>query len=150
MSTSEQMEMTQEALYDPRRMREKSLEKVIEKKTGIKGKVEKGDEKSVVKGVKNVLEVTRNHQAPKLKMEDAKKIGKNDMSTIETAELILRKSGKAAKLSDMKMRQIYDKEGERSPHTQEQKQETKKEKQTFNKEMQDLLNESLRKNNKVR
>ena len=153
MSTSEQMEIAQEAIYNPRRTREKALEKNIEKKTGIKGKIEKGDEKDVVKGIKNIKETTDSRKTPKLNMEDVKNVGKEDMSQTKTAELILQKSGQKAKISDTKMRNAYDAENganslKKDDRSNEEK--TSNKKQDVNKEMKELLNETLRKNEKVR
>ena len=94
----------------------------------------------MVKGVKRIVETTKNKKVKGISFDDAAKIGKKNMSKNATAELILQKSGQTARLSEIKMKsQIKNKDSN-----------PKAPKRSYSAEMKKLLRESLRKNDKVR
>lgn len=159
MSKSEHLQYMQNAIYNPSRIREQALEKNIKDKTGIKGEIRgKTEEKTAVKGIKKVKETTDNRKVRPLKLEDVKKLGKNNASQVQTAELILKKSGQTAKLQDLKRKhgQIQEQDMSKiSPQQEkdnqkEQKQPEKKSDRTYAEQMKSLLKESLKHSNKVR
>ncbi len=131
--------LLQDAVYNPRQLRNKSLEKNIQERTGIEGKIKEGDVQDVVKGVKKITKVTENHKTQKVTMDDAEKVGKKKMSQNETAELILKKSGQTARLSEIKKAETL-----RENHN-----DGKKNKKDYSKQMQELLHNTLKKNDKV-
>ncbi len=138
MSAGEFANQMQDAIYNPRRTKLLSLEKNIAKKMGIRGDIKKHSVGKVVEGVKRVKETTGNRKVKQLNLDDVKIVGKKKMSQNETAELILRKSGQTARLSEIKMKNSYDSNT------------ASKTKRSYSQEMKELLKESLRKNDKVR
>lgn len=138
MSAADYASQMQEAIYNPRRTREKSLELNIAKKVGLKGEIKKHNVGKVVKGVKQIVETTDNRKVKNMDMGDAAKVGQKKLSQKATAELILQKSGQSARLSEIKMKISKSATAENMP------------KKSYDQEMKKLLKESLRKNNKVR
>ena len=128
------------SIYNPSRLRREAMEHNIAKKMGIEGKIEKHNEGKIVEGIRRVKHVTENKQVKVLKMEDVKEIGQKNMSQNETAELILKKSGQTARLSEIKRQ------------TTSNKPEDKKKRggKSYSAQMKELLKESLKKNDKVR
>lgn len=158
MAKSEHVQYMQNAIYNPSRIREQALEKNIRNKTGIKGEIKgKAEEKTAVKGIQKVKEVSDNRKVRPLELKDVKKLGKNNASQIQTAELILKKSGQTAKLEDLRLkhgRQTQEQDLSKiSPQQEESKEKTKSEKKndrTYAEQMKALLKESLRHSDKVR
>jgi len=141
MNTQEFMNEMKDAIYNPSKLRREALSEHIAKQMGIEGKIVKHSEGEVVEGVRKVKELSENRKVNSLKMEDVQNIGKKNMSQNETAELILRKSGQTARLSEIKhqkKRTGPNKEGEK---TQSNK--------SYSAQMKELLRESLKKNDKV-
>ena len=142
MNTQEFMNEMNDAIYNPSRLRREAMEHSIAKQMGIKGKIEKHHEGDVVEGVKKVKDLSGNRKVKSLKMKDVQKVGEKRMSQNQTAELILKKSGQTAKLSEI-MRQSqssYNKDNEKG------KQQPKK---SYAKEMKELLRQSMQKNEKI-
>lgn len=140
MTNDDYMNHMQDAIYNPRRLREQTFEENVAKKVGLKGHVTKHNTGKVVKGVKRIVETTKNKKVKGISFDDAAKIGKKNMSKNATAELILQKSGQTARLSEIKMKsQIKNKDSN-----------PKAPKRSYSAEMKKLLRESLRKNDKVR
>lgn len=140
MNSQEFMNEMNEAIYNPGQLRRTAMEHSIAKQMGIKGKIEKRHEGEVVEGVRKVKELSDNRQVNTIKMKDAEQIGKKNMSQNETAELILKKSGQTARLSEIK-RQSYQSNKDSNNKKTPQK--------SYAREMKELLRESLRKNDKV-
>lgn len=140
MTNDDYMNHMQEAIYNPRRLREQTFEENVAKKVGLKGHVTKHNTGEVVKGVKKITETTKNKKVKGMSFDDAAKVGKKNMSKNATAELILQKSGQTARLSEIKMKsQVKRKEPD-----------AKAPKRSYSAEMKKLLQESLRKNGEVR
>lgn len=140
MTNDDYMNNMQEAIYNPRRLREQTFEENIAKKVGLKGHITKHNTGEVVKGVKKITETTKNKKVKGMSFDDAAKVGKKNMSKNATAELILQKSGQTARLTEIKMKtQIKSKEPD-----------AKAPKRSYSAEMKKLLQESLRKNGEVR
>lgn len=140
MSASDFANKMQDAIYNPRRVKHQALEKNISKKIGIKGEINKKNVNKVVRGVKQIKEVSENKKVKNVNTKDAKIIGKKNASKNATAEMILRKSGQTARLSEIKMKKINP----------EQTKEGENTKRSYSKEMKELLKESLRKNSNIR
>ena len=170
ISEAKKTENLQEAIYNPKRIRAETLEKNIAKQVGLKGEIKFHTEGKVVEGVKEIRKLTDNHKVKNVKMQDAHDIGSKSitksMSQNETAEMILRKSGQSAKLSEIKKQSAYGikpkdtkvsmkdlkktKDFELdAPNMQKQIQKEQDDK-TYSEKLKSLLQESLRKNNKVR
>lgn len=162
---SERTEKMQDAIYNPKRIRAESLEKNIAKQIGLKGEIKFHTEGKVVEGVKELKKMTDNHKVKSVKMQDVQDLGKKTLTENEKAELILRKSGQTAKLSEIKKQSAYGlkpKEAMKNPHinkkdfeldapqAQKDKQQDKDNNKTYSQKLKSLLQESLRKNNKVR
>lgn len=107
-SIADNAKQMQEAIYNPRRIRLSSLEDTIEKQMGIKGEIKPHAEAKVADGVKQVKITTDNHKTKDLKTKDAKEVRDRGLTQNQTAELILRKSGQTAKLSEIKKQSIYN------------------------------------------
>ena len=140
MSASDFANKMQDAIYNPRRVKLQALEKNISKKIGIKGEINKKNVNKVVRGVKEIKETSENKKVKNISTKDAKIVGKKNTSKNATAEMILRKSGQTARLTEIKMKKT-------SP---EQIKDGENVKRSYSKEMKELLKESLRKNDKVR
>lgn len=140
MSASDFANKMQDAIYNPRRVKHQALEKNISKKIGIKGEINKKNVNKVVRGVKQIKEVSENKKVKNVNTKDAKIVGKKNTSKNATAEMILRKSGQTARLSEIKMKKINP----------EQTKEGENTKRSYSKEMKELLKESLRKNSNIR
>ncbi|MBQ8481388.1 MAG: hypothetical protein IJ532_02500 [Alphaproteobacteria bacterium] len=142
MNTQEFMNEMNDAIYNPSRLRREAMEHSIAKQMGIKGKIEKHHEGDVVEGVKKVKDLSGNRKVKSLKMKDVQKVGEKRMSQNQTAELILKKSGQTAKLSEIKRQSqsSYNKDNEKG------KQQPKK---SYAKEMKELLRQSMQKNEKI-
>ena len=138
MSRAEFSNQMQEAFYNPRRMKEKTLEENIAQKVGLTGKITKHNSGKVVEGVKKIKEVTDNRKVKGVSFDDAAKISKKTTSKNATAELILKKSGQTARLSEIKMRQAQKNPKDKKPT------------RSYSKEMKELLKASLKKNGEVR
>ena len=143
MTTQEFMNEMNDAIYNPSRLRREAMEHSIAKQMGIKGKIEKHHEGHVVEGVKKVKQLSGNRKIKTIEMKDVTKVGKKNMSQNQTAELILKKSGQTARLSEIK-RQC--KSNSPSNSKDKGKQQPKK---SYAKEMKELLRQSLRKNEKI-
>ncbi|MBR1600139.1 MAG: hypothetical protein IJ677_01020, partial [Alphaproteobacteria bacterium] len=142
MNTQEFMNEMNDAIYNPSRLRREAMENNIAKQMGIKGHIEKRNEGNVVDGVKKVKELSGNRKVKTLEMKDVQQIGKKNMNQNQTAELILKKSGQTAKLSEIK-RQAKTVP---SNNNEKGKQQPKK---SYAKEMKELLRQSLSKNEKI-
>ena len=129
-----------DAIYNPGRLRREALEHNLADKMGLEGKVTKHNEGKIVDGVRRVKEVTENRKVKPLKMDDVANVAEKRMSQNETAELILKKSGQTARLSEIKRQ------------TSSRKPEDKKRNhgKSYEVQMKELLKESLKKNDKVR
>ncbi|MBR3501291.1 MAG: hypothetical protein IKO06_00090 [Alphaproteobacteria bacterium] len=139
INDSEFIEKMQEAIYNPRKLQNKVLEENISKKTGISGKISKNKAEDIVEGVQKIREVAKDRQVKKVDFDDVANIGRKNASKRETAELILRKSGQTARLSEIKMKSAVDDTNgkkDRKPRS-------------YSKKMKQLLEETLRKNDKV-
>lgn len=143
MTTKEFMNEMNDAIYNPSRLRREAMEHSIAKQMGIKGKIEKHHEGNVVTGIKKIKELSGNRKVKSLKMKDVSQVGKKNMSQNQTAELILKKSGQTARLSEIK-RQC---KSNNNRNNDKGKQQPKK---SYAKEMKELLRQSLNKNNKIR
>ncbi len=165
MTTSEQTEKMQDAIYNPKRIRAESLEKNLAKQVGLKGEIKFHTEGKVVEGVKELKKMTDNHKVKNVKMNDVKDLGKKSLTENEKAELILRKSGQTAKLSEIKRQSAYglkpkelnknpradQKDFElNAPQSQKNKEQEQEKEKSYSEKLKSLLQESLRKNNKVR
>ena len=140
MTTEEFTKEMNEAIYEPANLRRKALAHNITDKLGIEGKVTKHNEGRIVEGVRRVKDVTENRKVKPLKMDDVEQVAKKHMSQNQTAELILKKSGQTARLSEIKR--------QTSSHKPEDKQ--KNNGKSYTVQMKELLKESLKKNEKVR
>lgn len=140
MSTAEMTMQMQDAIYNPRRLRLESLEKNITEKVGIKGKITQREVGQVVEGIKKINKTTNNRKVNQIKMSDAHDVGKKNLSKNATAELILKKSGQTARLTEIKMRNIKAEKDKDAP----------KPKRSYAAEMKKLLQASLQKNGEVR
>ncbi len=143
ITDAEFVEKMQEAIYNPKKLQNKVLEENISKKIGIEGKIDKkSNVDDIVEGVKKIREVAGDRQVKKVTFDDVEKLGKNKKANQnETAELILRKSGQTARLSEIKMKNAVDETGGK-------KKEHKP--RGYSQKMKKLLEETLKKNDKVR
>lgn len=142
MDTQEFMNEMKDAIYNPSKLRREALAEGIAKQMGIEGKIVKHSEGEVVEGVKKVKDLSENRKVYALKMDDVQAIGKKNMSQNETAELILRKSGQTARLSEIK------RQGNNNKSSQQKDGNTQSNK-SYSVQMKELLRESLKKNDKV-
>ena len=143
MNTQEFMNEMQDAIYNPSRLRRDALENNIAKQMGIKGEITKRNEGNVISGIQKVKELSGNRQIPTLNMEDVQNVGKQNMSQNATAELILRKSGQTARLTELK--------NQGSQSSKQKTQQSKKiDGKSYSAQMKELLKESLSKNKKAR
>ena len=140
MTTDEYADKMQNAIYNPRRLREQSFEENIAKKVGLKGHITKHNTGEIVRGVKKITETTNRKKVKGLTMDDAAKIGKRKMSKNATAEMILKKSGQTARLTEIKMKTA----------AAQKNQDSQKPKRSYSAEMKKLLKASLQKNGAVR
>lgn len=140
ITDAEFVEKMQEAIYNPKKLQTKVLEENISKKLGIEGKINKNKTEDIIEGVKKIREVAGDKQVKKVNFDDVAKLGNKKANQNETAELILRKSGQTARLSEIKMKSVVDEnqgKKERKPRG-------------YSKKMRQLLEETLKKNDKVR
>ena len=142
MNTREFMNEMNDAIYNPSRLRRQAMEHSIAKQMGIKGKIEKHHEGNVVEGVKKVKDLSGNRKVKTLKMDDVQKVGEKKMSQNQTAELILKKSGQTAKLSEIKQQT-------QSSYNQNNEKGKQQPKKSYAKEMKELLRQSMKKNEKI-
>jgi len=142
MNTREFMNEMNEAIYNPSRIRRAAMEHSIAKQMGIKGEIKKNHEGNVVQGVKKVKDLSGNRKVKTIEMKDVQKIGKKNMSQNQTAELILKKSGQTAKLSEIKQQCS-------SGYKNDKGKDKNQPKKSYAKEMKELLRQSLRKNEKI-
>lgn len=142
MNTREFMDEMNEAIYNPSRIRRTAMEHSIAKQMGIKGEIKKNYEGNVVEGVKKVKDLSGNRKVKTIEMKDVQKIGKKNMSQNQTAELILKKSGQTAKLSEIKQQC-------NSGYNKDKGKDKNQPKKSYAKEMKELLRQSLRKNEKI-
>lgn len=140
MTTAEFAKEMDGALYNPSRLRREAMEHNIAKKMGIEGKIEKHSEGKIVQGIRRVKSVTEDKQVKSINMNDVKNIGQKNMLQNETAELILKKSGQTARLSEIKRQTT-------SRNPEDKKKNGGK---SYSAQMKELLKESLKKNDKVR
>lgn len=148
MNTQEFMNELKDAIYNPSKLRREALQDQIAKQMGIEGKIEKRSEGNVIEGVKKVKELSGNRQVSQIQIKDVEKIGKENMSQNQTAELILQKSGQTARLAEIKREGGVRQKAEKSADGNEQ---TKKVNgKSYSAQMKDLLKESLKKNDKTR
>jgi hypothetical protein len=141
MDTQEFMDEMKSAIYNPSKLRREALSEQIAKQMGIKGKIIKHSEGEVVEGVRKVKKLSKDRKVDALKMDDVRKVGKKNMSQNETAELILKKSGQTARLSEIK--------NQSSSTKFLMKEDSKKGSKSYSAQMKELLRESLKKNDKV-
>ena len=139
ITDAEFVEKMQEAIYNPKTLQTKVLEENISKKVGIEGKIEKNNTDNIIEGVKKIREVAGDRQVKKVNFDDVAKLGSKKSNQNETAELILRKSGQTARLSEIKMKNAVDENGGK----------TGQKPRAYSKKMKQLLEETLRKNDKV-
>ncbi len=142
MNTQDFMNEMKDAIYNPSKLRREALAENIAKQMGIEGKIVKHSEGEVVEGVRKVKELSKDRKVNALEMDDARKIGHTNMSQNETAELILKKSGQTARLSEIKRQ----KSGSKSQTNTTGKGKSNK---SYSAQMKELLRESLKKNDKV-
>ena len=140
MDTQEFTKEMNAAIYNPRQLRREALERNIAKRMGIEGKITEKHEGNVVRGVKKLKTITKDKQTPNLKMEDVQKIGNGKMTDNQTAELILKKSGQTARLSELKHQVGQSKSKDKTPNNNNK---------SYSKQMKEILREALKKNNKV-
>jgi len=140
MTSDEFAKEMQDAIYNPSRLRREALEHNITEKMGIEGKVTKHNEGKIVEGVRKVKDVTENRKVKSLKMDDVKDIAQKNLSQNQTAELILKKSGQTARLSEIK----------RQTSSRKPEDKQKSGGKSYSVQMKELLKESLKKNDKVR
>lgn len=134
------IEKMQEAIYNPKKLQNKVLEENISQKLGITGKINKNKTEDVIEGVKKIREVAGNRQVKKVNFDDVAKLGNKKANKNQTAELILRKSGQTARLSEIKMKNAVDDDKGKKAHKP----------RGYSKKMKQLLEETLKKNDKVR
>lgn len=142
MTTQEFMNEMKEAIYNPSKLRREALAENIAKQMGIEGKIIKHSEGEVVEGIKKVKQLSGNRKVEQIKMDDVQKIGQKNMSQNETAELILKKSGQTARLSEIKHQSKVGK-------TKNQTKSNNKSGKSYSAQMKELLRESLKKNDKA-
>ena len=140
ITDAEFVEKMQEAIYSPKKLQTKVLEENISKKIGIEGKIDKKNTDNIIEGVKKIREVAGDRQVKKVTFDDVEKLGSRKTNQNETAELILRKSGQTARLSEIKMKTAVDETGNKKGHQP----------RSYSKKMKQLLEETLKKNDKVR
>lgn len=141
MNTQEFMNEMKDAIYNPSKLRREALAEGIAKQMGISGKILKHSEGEVVEGVRKVKSLSGGRKVDALKMDDVRKVGEKNLSQNETAELILRKSGQTARLSEIKHQSKSSKS-----KSDNNKQKSNK---SYSAQMKELLKESLKKNDKV-
>lgn len=141
MNTQEFMNEMKDAIYNPSKLRREALAEGIAKQMGISGKILKHSEGEVVEGVRKVKSLSGGRKVDALKMDDVRKVGEKNLSQNETAELILRKSGQTARLSEIKHQSKSSKS-----KSDNNKQKGNK---SYSAQMKELLKESLKKNDKV-
>ena len=161
-ATADNNKQMNEAIYNPRRIRLSSLESTIEKQMGIKGDIKPRTEGKVADGVKQIKVTADNHKVKDIKTKDAKEVRDHNLTPNQTAELILRKSGQTAKLSEIKKQSVYNvktpleqkavenkqaKEFETSVAEQDTKQQKKQEQKPYNEQVKKLLKDSLKQKN---
>lgn len=161
-ATADNNKQMNEAIYNPRRIRLSSLESTIEKQMGIKGDIRPRTEGKVADGVKQIKVTADNHKVKDIKTKDAKEVRDHNLTKNQTAELILRKSGQTAKLSEIKKQSVYNvktpleqkavenkqvKEFETSVAEQDTKQQKKQEQKPYNEQVKKLLKDSLKQKN---
>ena len=161
-STADNNKQMNEAIYNPRRIRLNSLEGTIAKQTGIKGDIKPRTEGKVADGVKQIKVTADNHKVKDLKTKDAKEVRDRNLTQNQTAELILRKSGQTAKLSEIKKQNIYNgktvseqkntesrpkKEFETSVAEQSAKKDKQQEQKPYGEQIKKLLKDSLKQKN---
>ncbi len=140
ITDAEFVEKMQQAIYNPKKLQTKVLEENISKKIGIEGKIDKKNTDDIIEGVKKIREVAGDRQVKKVTFDDVEKLGSRKTNQNETAELILRKSGQTARLSEIKMKTAVDETGNKKAHKT----------RGYSKKMKQLLEETLKKNDKVR
>jgi len=140
ITDAEFVEKMQEAIYNPKKLQNKVLEENISKKLGIEGKIKKNNPDDIVEGVKKIREVAGDRQVKKVNFDDVAKLGSKKANKNETAELILKKSGQTARLSEIKMKNAVDDSKGKKEHKP----------RAYSKKMKKLLEDTLRKNDKVR
>lgn len=141
MDTQEFMDEMKSAIYNPSKLRREAFAEQIAKQMGIKGKIVKHSEGEVVEGVRKVKNLSEGRKVEALDMDDVRKVGKKNMTQNETAELILKKSGQTARLSEIKQRSSSTKFL--------MKEDSQKGSKSYSAQMKELLRESLKKNDKV-
>jgi hypothetical protein len=142
MNTQEFMNEMKDAIYNPSKLRREALANNIAKQMGIKGEIVKHSEGEVVEGVRKVKALSGGRKVDALKMDDVKKVGEKKMTQNETAELILRKSGQTARLSEIKHQS-------KTRNSGRGKGNKSKSNKSYSAQMKELLKESLKKNDKI-
>lgn len=158
--TADNMRQYDDAIYNPRRFRRQSLEQTIAKQTGIKGEILPKTESKVADGVKQIKDAVDNHKVKHVKIKDAKEIGNRVLNQNETAELILRKSGQTAKLSEIKKQSIIrtplkEEKQDKKNKTMAKDFETsvngdKKDQKSYDAQLKKVLRDSVAKSKKLR
>ena len=152
--------LARQAGLNPRRFRRQSLEQTIAKQTGIKGEILPKTESKVADGVKQIKDAVDNHKVKHVKIKDAKEIGNRVLNQNETAELILRKSGQTAKLSEIKKQSIIrtplkEEKQDKKNKTMAKDFETsvngdKKDQKSYDAQLKKVLRDSVAKSKKLR
>ncbi len=140
ITDAEFVEKMQEAIYNPRKLQNKVLGENISKKLGIEGKIDKKNTDYIIEGVKKIREVAGDRQVKKVNFDDVEKLGSKKANKNETAELILKKSGQTARLSEIKMKNAVDDTKGKKAHKP----------RAYSQKMKKLLEDTLKKNDKVR
>ncbi len=91
-----------EAVFDPKKMQEKVIEKEIGHKLGLKGKIEDGKIVEAAKGIKKVQAMSNAKGVQNMHMDDVVRVGEDKLSDKKIAELILEKSGQDPKKVKLK------------------------------------------------
>ena len=115
----------QEALFKPKEMQKKVVQKEVSNKLGIKGKVEDGKIIQAARGIKKVENLGGVKATKNLDMKDVIKVGEDKLDEIKLAELILKKSGQKVQKRKDNVQKSKDKmdlkylEGEKKPSKKE-------------------------------
>lgn len=91
-----------EAVFDPKKMQKKVIEKEIGSKLGLKGKIEDGKIVEAAKGIKKVQAMSNAKGVQNMHMDDVVRVGEDKLSDKKIAELILEKSGQDPKKARLK------------------------------------------------
>lgn len=157
-----------EAIYNPRQLRTKSMEQTIKTQTGIKGDIMPRSEKKIADGVKQVKKTAENRKVQNIKIDDVKTVKRHNMSDNQTAEMILKKSGQEAKLAEIKKQNFVKSLSENQlqsenklntannakispkPQNGNDKESSKSSTKSYSQQVKNLLRDTLNKNKSAR